>query len=217
VLLQSAIVLCCVGIFLNAATGNAKDAGGVTTQDTTQPNQFYFTSDVYYVDEDATSAVIEVGFVPGDRSFSGSVTYYTVNGTAVSGQDYTGVTNTLVFSGPGPSKTFTIPIQIDGLLEGNETVQLFLSNPNANLTRSNATLVIIDKPPRPKLDFIKSNNAVTISWATNFTNFVLQKTTNLPSTNWVNMSPPGNATNGRFNVTTQAVSNAFFRLVSPAP
>ena len=198
-----------IGVTAKSENGRTK----VTPLDTTQPNEFYFTSDLYYVDEDATNAVIEVGFVPGDRSFTGSVDYCTRNGTATAGQDYIGVTNTLGFSGPAPTKTFTIVIQVDALLEGNETVQLSLSNTNAIISRSNATLVIIDKTPRPRMDVVRSNNSFTLSWPTNFTNFALQKTTDLTTTNWAAVPQLPSITNGRFNVITQDIGNAFYRLI----
>ncbi|MDB6027146.1 MAG: hypothetical protein JWM68_3369 [Verrucomicrobiales bacterium] len=188
----------------------------ITPYETTRPNEFYFTSDVYYVDEDATNAVIEVGFVPGDRSYSGSVNYSTTNGSAQCGQDYVGVTNTLSFSGPAPTRTFTIPIQKDALCEGNETVQLVLSSGSAFITRSTATLIIVDKTAPPKLDMTKSNNTLTLSWPTNFTNCALQKSGNL--TSWVNMAAAPTVSNGRYNVTAQATTNTFFRLkINNAP
>jgi hypothetical protein len=187
-------------------------AGEFHPNDTTQPNEFYFTSDLYYVDEDAGVAVIEVGFIAGDRSLSGSVNFRTANGSATSGQDYTGVTNTLVFSGPAPTRTFTIPIQLDELTEGNETVQLSLSNSAANITRSTATLIIVDKPFRPKLTTARTNNTITLSWPTNTPSFVLQKATNLNVASWINLPPATNTANGNFIVTTPAIGNAFFRL-----
>lgn len=42
-------------------------------QDIPAPNEFWFTSETYFVDEDATNAVITVGFRPGDRSWQGWV------------------------------------------------------------------------------------------------------------------------------------------------
>ena len=58
-----------------------------------------------------------------------AVDYATSNGTAISGLDYTGVTNTLSFTAGETIKLFTVPILNDGLKEPNETFRLTLSNP----------------------------------------------------------------------------------------
>lgn len=206
-----------IRFFLTALILSSAAVQAQTRYDTTQPNEFYFTSDVYYVDEDATNAVIEVGFIPGNRSYSGSVDYRTADGTAVAGQDYSGTTNTLFFSGLAPTKAFTIPIQLDALSEGDETVQLSLVNPNALITRSSATLVIRNKQPRPSLAFSKSNSAVTLSWPASYTNCVLQKATGV-ATNWTNVPQQASVASGQYSVTMPITGNAFFRLsVSPSP
>jgi hypothetical protein len=199
---------CFVGLLCLIVAANLP--GEVVRYDTTQPNEFYFTSDVYYVAENATNAVIEVGFVAGNRSYTGSVDYHTENGSAIAGADYGGVTNTLSFSGLAPTKTFTIPIILDGLLETNETVQLFLSNSNALITHPTAKLVIIDKTAIP-FQLGTSNGYTTISWPALQTNVDLQLATNLASTNWSSVPFVG-PRNGRYYRTGSASGAGFFRL-----
>jgi serralysin len=63
-----------------------------------------------------------------------SVAYATANGTAVSGTDYTAAQGTLSFSPGQTTKTITVPIRGDNLVETNETFFVNLSsNKNATL------------------------------------------------------------------------------------
>jgi hypothetical protein len=107
--------------------------GSVTlTAKITPPNEFYFTSDVYYVEKNATTATVEVAFVPGSRGYSGSVHYTT-------GSDGSRVTKMLSFSGLARSQTFSLSIPVDSKEDKNQIV-LSLSNPDALITRSNAVI-----------------------------------------------------------------------------
>jgi hypothetical protein len=172
-------------------------------QDTTSPNVFWFTSETYHVDEDGTNAIVTVEFSPGDRSWSGWVNYSVSNGTAIAGQDYTAVSGTLYFSGPGtPIPRITIPVHKDALVEGSETVQLFLWNTNAIITRSNATLIIDDKVPAPQLVISPgANGTITLSWPSEFADFVLEKSGSAVDASWSDVSSPRNLSNGVCNVT----------------
>jgi hypothetical protein len=58
-----------------------------------------------------------------------SVNFATANGTAVSGEDYTAKTGTLNFAAGETSKTITVDIQNDSLVESEETFSLKLNNP----------------------------------------------------------------------------------------
>ena len=77
-----------------------------------------------------------------------SVQYATVRGSAQPGQDYTAASGTLNWAdGDMANKTFTVPITNDTVFEGNETVNLTLSNPTGGATlgsQSTALLTIQD-------------------------------------------------------------------------
>ncbi|MEO5802021.1 MAG: Calx-beta domain-containing protein [Verrucomicrobiota bacterium] len=182
-------------------------------QDIPAPNEFWFTSETCFVDEDATNAVITVGFRPGDRSWQGWVNYSVSNGTATADEDYTSLSGTLYFSGPGtPIPRINIPIHSDNLRESDETVQLFLWNTNAIISRSNATLIIIDK--RPRLEIVPTGNGtVTLSWPAQFSDLTLEKTANLSTPTWTGVSSSQNISNGCCHVTEPCSGPpAFYRL-----
>ena len=123
-----------------------------------------FNSASYSVSEGAGSAVITVTHT-GDTSGSASVAYATVDdpaavrcddtvnnhGAAYARCDYATTIDTLTFAPGNTTKTFTIPLMDDAHVEGNETVQLRLSNPvGATLgNQSTATLMITDNDTNP--------------------------------------------------------------------
>ena len=87
----------------------------------------------------------------GGSTGSVSVTYATSDGSAVATADYVFASGTLVFADGEVSKTFTVTILDDSDYEGDETVQLSLSNPlGAALgSQDNATLTINENDPLP--------------------------------------------------------------------
>ncbi len=100
----------------------------------------------FTVDETAVSAVIPV-VRSGSTNQAFVIQYWSTNGTATAGQDYTGVTNTLVFAAGQLTNSFAILIQDDLLIEGDETVNLSLTNvtPNVDVSgQSTAVLTILD-------------------------------------------------------------------------
>jgi len=104
-----------------------------------------FSDLTYYFSEKASNAVITVVRTGGSAE-QVSVDYFTADGTATNGLDYTGVTNTLVFPDGVTVQTFSVPIIDDTELEFDETVSLVLTNfskagPGAI---PNSTLVIND-------------------------------------------------------------------------
>ncbi|HKQ36617.1 MAG TPA: Calx-beta domain-containing protein [Verrucomicrobiae bacterium] len=104
-----------------------------------------FASSFYTVNENGGSTAIEIQRV-GLLSRANSVRFTTLNGSATNGLDYTGVTNTVSFGVGETSKVVTVQITDDFIFEGNESVQLVLSNPSTNtiIGSSNAVLVIFD-------------------------------------------------------------------------
>ena len=80
-----------------------------------------------------------------------TVDYAISNGTATAPFDYAAVSGTLTFDPGVTGQTFGIPLVLDGVVEGDETVQLFLLNPGngATLGSAAATLTIVDSDIAP--------------------------------------------------------------------
>ncbi len=88
-----------------------------------------FSSAAYSVSENfvtgsASVTVRRVGSTVGQTL----VTFLTRDGTAVAPVDYLSVSSVLTFNPGEASRTFSIPILDDSVVEGNETVQLILTN-----------------------------------------------------------------------------------------
>jgi hypothetical protein len=105
-----------------------------------------FSSSAYSVSEGDGAAQVTIKR-SGLTTAANSVVFKTANGTAKAGSDYTAVSKTVSFAAGETSKTVSIPITDDSLVEGNETVQLSLSSPSSGAklgTPSSATLTIQD-------------------------------------------------------------------------
>jgi uncharacterized repeat protein (TIGR01451 family) len=95
--------------------------------------QVSFTRLTYVVVEGTPQAAIDVKL---ERTATAPITvsYFTADGTATAGQDYTATSGSLVFAPGQTTKTFNVGIISDTLTEYWETVDLELSNPqNARL------------------------------------------------------------------------------------
>ncbi len=105
-----------------------------------------FSPTVYSVDEDAGSVELTVVVSSGEieAGVSVAVTVMTVDGTAVAGEDYTELTDTLVFSSNVTEATVTVDISDDTVVEGNETFEVELSGDNVSSGSSVATVTIRD-------------------------------------------------------------------------
>ena len=116
-----------------------------------QPGKFHFSSAGFSVSETAASIAITV-VRSGGSSGSASVNYATADGTATAGKDYTATSGVLNFADGETSKTFNVPIIDDAIYEGDEIVNLTLSNPTggAGITTPKTTVLTIvenDQPP----------------------------------------------------------------------
>jgi hypothetical protein len=109
---------------------------------------FSFSSPNYSAQESNTTATITVNRMDGTNG-AAQVSYATVaGGTASNGVDYTGVSGALNWTnGEAGSKTFTVPILANTLVQSNVTVNLALSNPTNGASalglQSTAVLTII--------------------------------------------------------------------------
>lgn len=100
-----------------------------------------FSAANYTVNENAGTVVINVTRT-GDTSGAVSVNYATSDGTAQQRLDYLATTGTLSFAAGETSKTFTVSIIDDAYVEGNETINLTLSNPNPATTSIAAPVTV---------------------------------------------------------------------------
>ena len=108
-----------------------------------------FTATSYQVGENERGATISVQRT-GDTSVPGTVHFSTSDGTATAGTDYTAVSGTLTFVPHQIVATFTVPITDDGLCDGNQTVNLSLTDPTGGSVlgvRQQATLTIVETRP----------------------------------------------------------------------
>jgi M6 family metalloprotease-like protein len=125
--------------------GTATSAADFTVGSAPPTSGLQFSASAYWAYETAGSANPTVTRV-GDTSAAVSVDYATSDGTATAGADYTAASGTLSF-GPGEtSKSFAVPITADSVTEGDETVNLTLSNPTGGAslgTPSTAVLTIL--------------------------------------------------------------------------
>jgi hypothetical protein len=110
-----------------------------------------FDPATYSVNEGSTRATITVSR-SGDTSGAVSVDYSTSDDTARQSSDYTVAGNTLTFNAGETSKTFGVLISKDAYAEGNEKLNLTLSNPAGGTTlgvQDTATLTIVDDASVP--------------------------------------------------------------------
>lgn len=152
-----------VNLTLNSPTGGAvlgSPSSAVLTiidNDVPQHGALQFSAENYRASETAGSAVITVVRAGGSDG-PVSVNFSTGNGTATAGSDYTATSGTLSFGDGETSKTFSVTILDDTIVEGDETVNLTLSNPTGSATLGSpatATLTILDdETPTPEINGI---------------------------------------------------------------
>ncbi|MBT9143589.1 MAG: hypothetical protein DDT29_01997 [Dehalococcoidia bacterium] len=112
-----------------------------------------FDSATYMVAEDGIEAIITVVLSQATLN-TVTVDYATSDGTATAPDDYTAASGTLTFAPGVTSQSFTVTILDDALVEGNETVNLTLSNPtNAVLGTPPAAVLTITDDEMPEVMF----------------------------------------------------------------
>lgn len=107
---------------------------------------FQFSQATYSVNEGSGSVNITVTRA-GDTSGAATVDFTTADGSAQQRTDYTLTGGTLSFAAGDTSKTFSVLITDDLLVEGQESIGLTLSNPTSGATlgtQTSATLNITD-------------------------------------------------------------------------
>ena len=111
-----------------------------------------FSSSSHSVNENALGGRATINVTrTGSTNGLVSVNYATASGTAMVGADFSTASGVLTFAPGETRKTFGIAILDDLLVEGNETVQLVLSNPSvpAILGQAAATLTILENDFAP--------------------------------------------------------------------
>jgi plastocyanin len=177
-----------------------------------QPGTLRFSQASYSVNENAGTATITVQRIDGDDG-AVSVHYAATAGTATAGADFTATSGTLSWAdNDDGSKSFTVTVLNDGLVESNETVQLQLSDPTGDAaidpTRQNATLQIVDhdvptggNPPAAPTNLqaaAQSTTSIALTWtdnANNETGFRIESRTVDSATFTEVMSVGANVTN----------------------
>ncbi|MDB5386973.1 MAG: hypothetical protein JWM11_2619 [Planctomycetaceae bacterium] len=127
-----------------AADLGAFEAGGIVVP---APGSLQFNSSSYSVNEGAGTVTITVNRINGSAG-PVSVQYSATSGTATAGADFTAVSGTLSWAdGDVGSKTITLPILEDSLVEGNEALTLNLNNATGGAslgTPATTTVTIVD-------------------------------------------------------------------------
>ncbi len=122
-----------------------------------------FSAPTYTVDENGSAVSITVTRVNGSFGIV-AVDYNTDDGSANAGNDYIEANGTLIFDNGVTSLPFTIDILDDAAYEGDETVNLSLSNPlgGAGLeSPSTAVLTIAEDDPVPPVGLLKARFTVS--------------------------------------------------------
>lgn len=132
---------------VGATLGTQKIATLTITDNDSNPSSVVELSGTgnYSVTEANTSVIVGVTRT-GDTTGVTTVNYTASNGTATSGQDYTVASATVTFNAGETSKTFDVNILDDAAFEGDETINLTLSNPvSATLgTKTSGVISITD-------------------------------------------------------------------------
>lgn len=154
------------GLKLDETSGNITSTKTSVVVTTTivepSPVQLDFSQDTYQAKENDGTTTITVSRT-GDDDRAVSVDYSTTNGTATGGQHYQSSQGTLTWTkGDKSSKTFTISLIDNRVVDKERTVNLVLNNPtDATLGRKNAVLKIIDDETTGQIEFSTVNYRVT--------------------------------------------------------
>lgn len=127
-------------------TATATDPTGNTSEFSNAlpsvPVSIQFESPTFSVSEGAASASITIKR-SGGLGGAVSVQFAASNGTATAGADFTAISGPVFFNPGETSKTVTIPILDDSLLEVNETLILRLNDPTNGATLGATVLAVL--------------------------------------------------------------------------
>ena len=154
-----------INLSLTGASASEPSSATITILDNDTPPVIRFNKAEYIVNESDLTAEVDVEL---SHAFHTAITvgYYTSDGTANAGLDYTSTGNTLTFTPGAPtSQTITIDLIDNTTDEENETFTVNLANPTvAPLgTPKTATVSITDDDPAPDISFTKAISTVNES------------------------------------------------------
>ena len=146
------------GVTLTPATAT------ITITDTNAPDVVVigFDPDTYTVDEGSGTIELTVKVLSGDLGRDVTVSYETIDGSAIAGEDYTTMQSTLTLSPMTPSVTFTVPI-IDNITHGSDqmfTVKLSGTSADITLEPTTATVTITDDDSMPTVTITPASPSV---------------------------------------------------------
>lgn len=132
-----------------------KGTGTILNDDGVAPASLQFVQANYSVNEDLGALTLIVSRT-GDTSSAASVDYTSADGTATQKADYEYAAGSLTFAPGETSKTITLLLNEDAIVEGNENFTVSLSNPaGATLGAQNLAVVsIVDDVPESSTNSI---------------------------------------------------------------
>ena len=114
----------------------------IVDDEVSHPGALSFSAGTYSVTESGATATITVQRTGGSEGLV-TADFGTADGSAIGGLDYLPQSGTLVFAPGETSRTFTIPIVDDLLIDGKKTVNLSLSNPTGGVTLGAPTAAVL--------------------------------------------------------------------------
>ena len=145
-------------------------AAVVTIGDSGSQPQIQFSTANYTIDEGGLATI--TASLSGASANVISVNFSTSDGSASAGSDYSGSNGTLTFNPGVTTQTFTVNTLADTSSEGDETVNLALSNPQGGAvlgSLATAVLTIIDIAPSLQLQFSSDSYSVVEGGAATIT------------------------------------------------
>jgi hypothetical protein len=130
----------------NGATLGARSSASLTITDNDPAGAFAFGAGSYSRAENGGNAIITIKRSGGNAS-NVSIRYATTGGTATAAVDYTPVSGTVTFAAKQTLAQIAVPLSDDAITEGDEMVELSLSNPTGGATLGTTTattLTILD-------------------------------------------------------------------------
>ncbi|MGB7357632.1 MAG: Calx-beta domain-containing protein [Mycobacterium sp.] len=129
---------------------NSTDTGGILSDDwnTVNENKMAYLESIQFDFDEAAAGVLVHFEVTLAEPSAGSVTlrYATSDGTATAGSDYAGASGVLTFAPGETSKTISVVVFGDTVLEGDESFLVTLSNPSgAAITDGTGAGTIVDR------------------------------------------------------------------------